>query len=79
MNTKNACYRKVGVIEQIAYIVLVWLKTFCRRELIQNKVHAALLLMIGAVPCFLEHDATFFVMAAFIAVPMFFSKENWIL
>lgn len=47
--------------------------------MIKNKIYALALLGLGAASLKLSNDATFLVMIALIAVPMFFSKEEWIL
>lgn len=48
-------------------------------ETLKNKLYAVLLMLCTLPVVFLEGDATASVLIAFIAVPMFFSKENWIL
>ena len=50
-----------------------WIRTW------KNKVSAIALLVLGSVPIFMEHDATAFVLMSCFAVPMFFTKDNWIL
>ena len=50
-----------------------WMKTW------KNKACAIALLALGMVPVYMERDATAFVLMACFALPMFFSKDNWIL
>lgn len=49
------------------------------RRTLKNKLYAIALLAIGAVPVIIIKDATLLILLAFIAVPMFFSNENWIM
>lgn len=49
-----------------------WIRTW------KNKVIAIALLLLGTVPVFMDQDATALVLMACFAVPMFFSRENWI-
>lgn len=49
-----------------------------QRSLIKNKLYALVLILIGVVPILIERDGTFFVFALTIGLPLFFSKENWI-
>lgn len=49
-----------------------------KRELIKNKVHAVILLILGALTVPIEWDVTFFLFTLLICLPLFFSKENWI-
>lgn len=46
--------------------------------MIKNKIYAILMLGIGAVATALSNDATLLVLMSVFAVPMFFSKEEWI-
>lgn len=48
-------------------------------ELLKNKLYAVLLILCTLPVVFLDGDATVTVFMAFIAVPMFFAKETWIL
>lgn len=48
-------------------------------ELLKNKLCAVLLILCTLPVVFLDGDATATVFMAFIAVPMFFAKEPWIL
>lgn len=50
---------------------------FEQRKLLMNKLCALVLIGIGALPVFIEKDATVLVLFLFFAIPMFFSKENW--
>ena len=49
-----------------------------KRELLKNKLHALLLVIIGALSILIEYDGTFFIFALMIELPLFFAKENWI-
>jgi len=46
--------------------------------MIKNKIYATLLLGIGAVCTALSKDATLLAFISVLAVPMFFSKKEWI-
>lgn len=46
--------------------------------MIKNKIYALLMLSLGLVSTALTKDATVMVLMAVIAVPMFFSKKEWI-
>ena len=48
------------------------------RKTMKNKLYAIALIGLGIVPILIEGDATLLVFAAFIAVPMFFSRNSWI-
>lgn len=49
------------------------------RKTLMNKLYAIAMLAIGVfATIMLEGDATFLVLMMFFAVPMFFSKKNWI-
>ena len=50
-----------------------------RRELIRNKIYSLILIGIGALSILIEYDGTFFIFALMIGLPLFFSKENWIM
>lgn len=49
-----------------------------KRELLQNKLYAILLILCTLPIIFLDGDATATVFIAMIAVPMFLAKGNWI-
>lgn len=49
------------------------------KKLIKNKLYAVALIAIGAVSVPIDYDATFFVFTLMFGLPMFFSKENWIM
>ena len=49
-----------------------------KRELLQNKLCAILLILCTLPVMLLEGDATATVFVGFIAVPMFFAKESWV-
>ena len=44
---------------------------------LKNKLGAILLLAIGCLPAVLDGDLTCLLFFAVIAIPLFFSKENW--
>lgn len=46
--------------------------------MIKNKIYATLLLGIGTIAMAISKDATALVFISVIAVPMFFSKKEWI-
>ncbi len=48
-------------------------------ELLKNKLYAILLILCTLPVVFLDGDATVTVFIGFIAIPMFFAKEPWIL
>ena len=50
-----------------------------KRELVRNKICSLLLILIGVVPILIERDGTFFIFTLMLGIPMFFSKENWIM
>lgn len=50
-----------------------------KRELIKNKMYSSILMVLGGLSVPLENDATFFVFTLMIGLPLFFSKENWII
>lgn len=45
---------------------------------IKNKMYSIALMATGIVPVLICGDATFLLVISFVAIPMFFSKENWI-
>ena len=46
--------------------------------MIKNKIYAMVLLLIGVVATALTKEGTFLAFVSFFAVPMFFSKKQWI-
>ena len=50
-----------------------------RRELLKNKIYSLILIGIGALSVYIEYDGTFFIFALMIGLPLFFSRENWIM
>lgn len=44
----------------------------------KNRIYATALVGIGLLGAGISHDCTALVLFGFIAVPMFFSKEEWI-
>lgn len=46
--------------------------------MIKNKIYAILLLGIGAIAMAISKDATALFVLSLFAVPMFFSKKEWI-
>lgn len=49
-----------------------------KRELLKNKVYALILIGLGWLSILPDRDGTFLVFISMIAIPLFFSKENWI-
>lgn len=49
-----------------------------KRELLKNKLYALILISIGWLSIIPERDGTFLVFALMLGLPLFFSKENWI-
>lgn len=47
------------------------------RRTLKNKLCAIALLGIGVLSTIPDGDATFLVLISFIAIPLFFTKENW--
>ena len=47
-------------------------------ETLKNKLAAIMMIIAGFGPVILDHDATALVFILFIAIPLFFAKENWI-
>lgn len=47
------------------------------KNTIKNKMTAIALILAGCLAIMLEGDATALVLFSFIAVPLFFAKENW--
>lgn len=45
---------------------------------LKNKLYAVVLLICGYLPVLIDKDVTVLVFFAFIAIPLFFAKENWI-
>ena len=45
---------------------------------LKNKLYAVVLLICGYLPVLIDKDSTVLVFFAFIAIPLFFAKENWI-
>jgi predicted nucleic acid-binding Zn ribbon protein len=54
-------------------------KKMWKKELLKNKLYALLLVIIGTLSIFIEYDATFFIFALMIGLPLFFAKENCIM
>lgn len=50
-----------------------------KRELLKNKLYALILIGIGWLSIIPERDGTFLVFALMLGLPLFFSKENWII
>lgn len=46
--------------------------------MIKNKIYAILLLGTGIVSTMLSKDATLLLLTSMFAIPMFFSKKEWI-
>lgn len=50
-----------------------------KRELLKNKIYSFLLILLGALSILIEYDGTFFIFTLMLGIPLFFSKENWIM
>lgn len=50
-----------------------------KKNTLKNKIVALLLIIIGFLPVIFDNDATFLVIALFFAIPLFLSKNNYIL
>ena len=48
-------------------------------KLTKNKLYSLFFLIIGAIATWLDHDASFLVVALIFGIPLFFAKENLIL
>ena len=48
------------------------------KKLIRNKIHAVIIILLGALSVSVEWDATFFLFSLIMGIPLFFAKENWI-
>ena len=46
--------------------------------MIKNKIYATILLGVGALGAAISEDITLLVVLSLFAVPMFFSKKEWI-
>ncbi len=49
-----------------------------KRELLKNKLYALILIGIGWLSIIPERDGTFLVFALMLGLPLFFSKEKWV-
>lgn len=49
-----------------------------KRELIKNKLYSVVLMVLGGLSVPIEYDATAFIFTLMVGIPLFFSKENWI-
>ena len=49
-----------------------------KRELIKNKLYSVALMVVGGLSVPIEYDATAFIFTFMVGIPLFFSKENWI-
>ena len=45
---------------------------------LKNKILAVILVILGAIPMIIDKDATMLVFVLCFVVPVFFSKENWV-
>lgn len=63
---------KKKMIKLVKRFVLYMFETFW------NKVCAVSMILCGMVPVFIDKDATALVFIGIIAVPLFFTRTNWI-
>jgi len=49
-----------------------------KRELVNNKICALSLILLGVVASYLDSDITFLVFTTIVAIPLFLSKKDWI-
>ncbi len=50
-----------------------------RKELLKNKLYAIAIIFLGMSSIPIEYDATVFILSTMIGLPLFFSKENWVM
>lgn len=50
-----------------------------KHKLIKNKLFAIIFVAVGILAVKLINDGTFFVFALMFGIPLFFSKENWVI
>ena len=49
-----------------------------KREVIKNNLYSVALMVVGGLYVPIEYDATAFIFTLMVGIPLFFSKENWI-
>ena len=55
------------------------LKRLTKRKLFKNKLFSIIMTIIGLITIKIgDGDITAFIFTEFIAIPLFFAKENWI-
>lgn len=69
--TKRVARDLLNILTSVISLIL-------NAETLKNKLYALLLIGCTLPVMFLEGDATATVFVGFIAVPMFFAKENWV-
>ena len=47
--------------------------------MIKNKIYSILMLAVGGIATAISKDATLLVLMSLFAIPMFFSKHEWIM
>lgn len=47
--------------------------------MIKNKIYSILMLAVGGIAMAISKDATLLVLMSLFAIPMFFSKHEWIM
>ena len=52
--------------------------TMWNRELLKNKICSLILIGLGALSILIEYDGTFFLFTSMLGIPLFCSKEKWI-
>lgn len=50
-----------------------------KHKLIKNKLFAIIFVAAGILAILLINDGTFLVFSLMFSIPMFFSKENWVM
>lgn len=48
------------------------------RKTLKNKIMAIAILIIGFIPVLVYQDVTLLIIAGCFAIPLFFTKRNWI-
>lgn len=47
--------------------------------MIKNKIYSILMLIVGGIATAISKDATLLVLMSMFAIPIFFSKKEWIM
>ena len=75
---ETAWTRMKRTLRDMLDILIALVDLLADSRTLKNKLYALLLIGCTLPVMFLEGDATATVFVGFIAVPMFFAKENWI-